>query len=81
MAAAPPTKKARVGEKREWPLSARRKVTVDEWNGKTLVSIREFYTKDGKVETIGVFQALSQDIRNKISEFARERDLADNGAI
>mmetsp|Transcript_1650 Transcript_1650/g.2066 ORF Transcript_1650/g.2066 Transcript_1650/m.2066 type:complete len:344 (-) Transcript_1650:172-1203(-) len=48
MAAAPPTKKARVGEKREWPLSTRRKVTVDEWNGKTLVSIREFYTKDGK---------------------------------
>ncbi|KAG0615536.1 hypothetical protein M758_5G049300 [Ceratodon purpureus] len=30
-------------------LSAKRKVAVSQWRGKTLVSIREYYEKDGKV--------------------------------
>jgi hypothetical protein len=30
-------------------LSAKRKVVVSQWKGKTLVSMREYYEKDGKV--------------------------------
>ncbi|KAF2664620.1 ssDNA-binding transcriptional regulator [Microthyrium microscopicum] len=32
-----------------WELSAKRRVTVDEFKGKTLVALREFYEKDGKL--------------------------------
>ena len=32
-----------------WELSDKRRVTIEEYGGKTLVSIREFYEKDGEM--------------------------------
>ncbi|GME35507.1 putative RNA polymerase II transcriptional protein [Neofusicoccum parvum] len=55
---APKSKKAKKGQSASkqlddegnpfWELSAKRRVTVSEFNGKSLVSIREYYEKDGK---------------------------------
>ncbi|KAF4308637.1 putative RNA polymerase II transcriptional protein [Botryosphaeria dothidea] len=55
---APKSKKAKKGQsagKQQddegnefWELSAKRRVTVSEFRGKSMVSIREYYEKDGK---------------------------------